>query len=383
MTIYFNSIFIGIKLGLKKVTTKFDSLCLEKTQHLNYSEQEKTLYKKWYLFQSEKYMHQSIIDRTGIMKHPVNIDVSSFKHPKYQICNKDFSDIMCDRVKEIVNISNKTGHKIMIFYSGGVDSTGIVCAFIKEIGIKAASELIIICMSRSSVIENPNFFNDYIKPNFKVVNSYLFYNTVCKDEYKNSIFVTGDPAASLFGGGEKFRSVIKKYGNHIIHRKDYKDILQTVYDPFVFEYALENMSLSSNKIGYDINDLYDYFWWYAMNYRYVPQHFNMFRLWKKFFMQNTHDNLYWKDHHISFYDSEDFSNWSYSNKEYLSDCLKNGIINTLYYKKKIKDFIFEFNKDGDYMFKDKETHSEIITVPHKLDNLDNYFFCLDSNYKVN
>lgn len=384
MTIYFNNIFIVAKLGLKRFSPRFQSYLLEKTKHLNYSEQEKTLYKKWYLFQSDKFMHQSIIDRTGMMKHPVDVDVSSFKHPDYKICNKDFSDIMCDRAKEILNISNKTGHRIMVFYSGGVDSTGLVCAFIKEIGIKAASEVIDICMSRSSVIENPNFFNDYIKPNFNIVNSYLFYNVVCKDEYKNSIFVTGDPAASLFGGGEKFRYAIKKYGSDIVEAKNYKDILQKIYDPFVFEYALENMHISSSQIGYKINDLYDYFWWYAMNYRYICQHFSMVRLWTKFFTENLHDAAYWKNHHISFYDSEDFSNWSYSSKEHLIDCLKNGIINNLYYKKKIKDFIFEFNKDKDYyLTKNKEAHLKKIASPGGLyQNFEECFFCLDSNYKV-
>ena len=316
-----------------------------------------TQIQNWIDFQNPIFRHQPIIDRTNQLELPFEIDVSLFEHPEYYVIDKKISDICVARAREIVEIAHKYQHRVVVFYSGGVDSTAVLCSFIELLGLNTARDLITVFLSEHSIRENQKFYDDFIKDQFKTEDSHDYHEKICEPEYINSIFVNGDPAGSLFGGGETLRNKLTTSDpSRIVTNPNWKDLTKSQYsNSDLYEYATENMLQSSGHINYKISDVYDYYWWYTMNYRWVGASINLFLTCRNIILALPLGRDYWKDHNIAFFNSDDFARWSFSNKEHLVNCLIQN--NNRHYKKALKEFIFSCNQDQDYLInKGKEAY---------------------------
>ena len=87
--------------------------------------------------------------------------------------NKTLEEITDNRAREIAKDIVKTDKKVAVMWSGGIDSTLIIVALIKNL---SPTELknITICCNNYSIIENPIFYKNYINNKFSTISSSVY-----------------------------------------------------------------------------------------------------------------------------------------------------------------------------------------------------------------
>lgn len=134
-----------------------------------------------------------LIDRTGALETPFPIQVL-YEIPTQLDALHDYDTLCILRAKEILASSKK----IMIFYSGGLDSTVVVLSFL--IAIKAGHgsfDQITIAATPHSIVENPEFWFARVLPNFRLASANAVLQQVSSDDV--DCYVLGENADQLFG----------------------------------------------------------------------------------------------------------------------------------------------------------------------------------------
>ena len=128
---------------------------------------------------------QPIIDRTNnyrFYNSKLIFDTSNFAIPNLHQPCPDFEQICTIRSKQIVDAAKTNNKKIVIFYSGGVDSTAMLCSFINILPIAELRDLVYIACNDSSICENPNFYKEVIIGNRLTT---IDVTDVCHNNIKN------------------------------------------------------------------------------------------------------------------------------------------------------------------------------------------------------
>lgn len=109
--------------------------------------------------------------------------------------HSDFATITDDRCLQLKG--RNWDRPWLVEWSGGLDSTVIVCSILRNLDRSDLSN-ITIGLTRSSIYENPAFFDQHIRPNFDLLDiSGQSYDNVYLDHY----LINGEPADMLPGGG--------------------------------------------------------------------------------------------------------------------------------------------------------------------------------------
>ena len=259
------------------------------------------------------------IDRSGAFPH----------HEKMEIIRpigvagvaRSFSDIMIERANFLVNFARQKQKKLYVFWSGGLDSTGVLLA-LREVA--DPSEIAVI-MSDSSLQEYPGFYESSIKDVFEVVWTDMLHiwkttNDVCA----NGIAVTGEIADQMFGS-VKFldytRLQLQSNWRTEIHKLNGTFVDQL--EPFVA------------KSPQPITNLASLYWWlnYATKYQLVQTRM----------MRNNRTSKL-EETMFHFYDSKEFNDWSASTD---IDIKIPGCSPTTY-KMPLREFILSITKDQNY-----------------------------------
>lgn len=171
--------------------------------------------------------NHGIIDRTGSMKHFLNVKIDSYV-PKYiENYKKTFSSVTKKRAQELVN-KNKT---INILYSGGLDSMTIVSAFYN---LDMDPNQVVIYLTHDSLYESGSLFDDVIVKRFNryhLCQAPLNINNVKFTE--NDIVVTGHHGNILMNRISSHipeKNYDDPYDRYI--SKDYIDFYQPFIDAF-------------------------------------------------------------------------------------------------------------------------------------------------------
>jgi len=148
----------------------------------------------------------SLIDRTGAIDIPP-VDCLVLDHIPEKAKPRSFREICEDRWQGIVDQID-AGKDIVIFYSGGIDSTLIVCLALMHPDWNKHAEHIHLAFNEDSVRENPTFFEKYIIPGFadRLINASEFHTLIQDDRY---VCVTGEFADNIFGS-----LTLKSYMDH-------------------------------------------------------------------------------------------------------------------------------------------------------------------------
>ena len=92
------------------------------------------------------------VDRTLTIIPPINFEIPK----EYILKGKDFTNSITykeccyAKVNQLITLQDKIQKKILINWSGGIDSTAIICSFIFTLGLKEAAERIQISLSPQS-----------------------------------------------------------------------------------------------------------------------------------------------------------------------------------------------------------------------------------------
>ena len=196
----------------------------------------------------------------------------------------------------------------VLFWSGGIDSTVIVAAIIKNLP-RADFDNITIACNAVSIWENPQFYFDHIKPNFKIVNSKGIF---LGDNSQNAYLINSDPADQLFGclGGylDTLHQNPELLHTNIINNKDCAiDFFTNIVDKKFAEWYYHVLVTNANSAGVPATTLYDLMWWSGFNNAWASVKLGFLTQGKRAQLKNAKHYI---DEFINWFDSKDYQLWS-------------------------------------------------------------------------
>lgn len=314
-----------------------------------------------------------INDRAGQIKSPIKTYVPiESRLPEFVLFNKSYRDCCDERVNEIIRKQDESNYPIEIMYSGGIDSSNVLISFIESLGVKEASNKLLIVMTQESAEENPTLWSRFIRPYFKIESASFRYH----DPNKKSIVVTGELNDNIFGyvpRGGNSRVYDWKPNGHLLKAsvdnlkkfmlESYKVEERTAI--FVSKLLLENLKSCPNPDP----TLLDAFWWFSFTCLWIGTDIRTLMLSPS----ENYLNSSWIEHsNLSFYNTKSFQLWSMNNVEPKDLRTKNSFKWTA--KKRIVDFI----KDENYLYKIKNKSLRNIIAGRTAETI----LGLDSNLKL-
>ncbi len=285
------------------------------------------------------------------------------------ISNSDekFKEIFYDRINEIINKSNKENLNIYISWSGGVDSSAMVCGFLTSNIDKSKLKIL---YTEESINEHPFLYEILLKNNIEMIDlTNDLYAQIYISTINDGLLVTGWCADQLFGS---------------IINQNYPDYFNKSYKDWIINY--------SKKVNVDFTNSIEQcesaFEYYKLPVKVFPQwawFMNFAVKWE--FVKITPFAVIGidTDRIINFFDVEDFQKWSINNYDILS--VKNQT-KPNEYKLPLKKIIEEYTKDVDYTkYKCKKGSWINACSKHKKINVslidDEGFKCYNPNFNVN
>ena len=273
-------------------------------------------------------------DRFGYLNvfSPWNLYKQYKKFPS-SCCSLSFSYLMDKRANDIIEKIKKENKQLYIFLSGGVDSTAMTIAILKSIN-KELKNAIHIIINSVTEFENPEFVKHLYNYNIDIIH--------CKsnslDDIQEKILET-DYALVGWAADQLFGSIINQsYPDW--YKKDWKEwLIKTTYI---------GCSHIKSKIYESIDQFEE-----AFNFYNLPIHtFGEFAWFMNFSAKYdivTHNDVLYSgkltNRMISFYDTEEFNDWSVSNFDNLHNYPQQD---TEHYKIELKNYIYSYNKDSNY-----------------------------------
>lgn len=199
-----------------------------------------------------------------------------------------------------------------VLWSGGIDSTGVMASIVKNLSSADYKNITVACTTMS-IWENPQFYFDYIKPNFRTVHSEWANSKEAIDQ--EGYTFTGNPADQLFGGMGMSPELIFQdpavLQKNIIKHKDYAiDLISIKTDKKFAEWLCNAMIDNAASAGVEINTLHDMFWWSQFNCAWTAAklRFLHYGHW-----QNIKNAKLFLDKFVHWYDNDDYQSWSLHN----------------------------------------------------------------------
>ena len=319
--------------------------------------------------------HSAIYSRKGTNLLPFKnglIDVPGFAMPDYNPnYNLSWTEVTDQRCQDL---RASHWHKPwVVLWSGGIDSTVIVAAIIKNLA-RADFDNITIACTAVSIWENPQFYFDHIKPNFKVVNSKEIFleETNSTDSY----FIDSFPADQLFGclGGylDTLHQNPEVLHTDIIKNKDcaidfFTDIANKNFAEWYYHVLLDNAS----SAGIPLTTLYDLMWWSGFNNAWASVKLGYLTQGKWAHLKNA---KYYVDNFVNWFDSNDYQLWS-MNRNNVAEQLGT---NPSEVKLAAKKYIYSVDNNRYYFkFKTKMPSIELIDR-----NWVDHWCCIDDNWNL-
>jgi hypothetical protein len=201
------------------------------------------------LARSMRMSGENYLFRDGEWSDPFKTVVHpTFAMPSYTSnFNLNFSEVSDLRSLDIKKIINDTDRSIVIQWSGGIDSTVALVSLLKNLSHSELSN-VIIAMSSDSLLENPNFYNKFIKDKFKIIDSENMLFNDYKEKY-NAYCIMGDTGDCLFGSelGNKLypkMKFIQDNTGHLYNKISSPDVHYSIYRDIIVQYFNDNLQTS-------------------------------------------------------------------------------------------------------------------------------------------
>jgi asparagine synthetase B (glutamine-hydrolysing) len=258
----------------------------------------------------------SLSDRTGTLDLGEHVFNNS-PIPEKKTANS-FESCSVSRITEIIKSfqNNKNKEKLVIMYSGGIDSTLIVCLLISSPYWNDIKDNVLLAFNEDSQVENPKFFRDVILPQFGhcLISSNNFYEIASNPCYS---VVTGECADNLFGS-LTVKSYMDSTGNF--------DCLHDEWESGCLDWLLDKVKDNRdereqmlydlvNASPIDIVSNHDFLWWinYTMKWQAVKYRMSMHA-------PNTEQAVAMASNVINFFDTVQFQEWAlYTDEKKVGD----------------------------------------------------------------
>lgn len=285
-----------------------------------------------------------------------------------------FADATDHRAKEISKLI-LSGQKFVVMYSGGIDSTVIMCALIKNLTAEELSH-ISVCASAASIVNNPLFWERFIHGKFNVIDS----SNHKYDDLVNLGFtpISGDTGDCLFGttfgshlyynwrkyldnnsslSQANIESKIKSFTDPNVHFSVFKDLLITYFAipkkqgfPYVAlaqpnanfgELFYNKLDLHAKTSPVPINSLHDFFWWYMFDLKYINC-----AVRGLIYYNDSLDIKTLSSQFIDWYTTDLYQQWAMNNNNNSTKIVYTNAT----YKKVARDYIFDLDHNPWYYY---------------------------------
>lgn len=261
------------------------------------------------------------------------------KNPVYQPF-----DIITDRRAFQLKQTAERYEKIYLFWSGGMDSTTVLTAVLKNWDTASLSKLVVV-LNKHSIAEHPNMYNTLIRNKLNEVSTDAFFTGAIKLN-NNSLYVTGDLGDPLFGYDgiyefdKKYPGLYKQpWRKHIDKLIEHFSVDGPVAGEFTMTHIMESMSRNSVSI----DTVYDLLWWINFNWGHDLDLY--FLLWQFSALPGDVDpKKFMEENVFLFFNSKDHQNWGITT---IGTNLKIGD-SAATHKLAAKKYIYEFDHDSAY-----------------------------------
>lgn len=294
-------------------------------------------------------------DAVWSLPWPIKIK-EKFRMPAYdRNFNKRWQEITDGRARDVSQLIQKTNKKFCILYSGGVDSTLITVALLKNLSKQELKNISFYC-NTASIIENPIFFKKYIYEKFETMCStrYLVEDVIAKghtvissmsgdvlcgsknwlDLLANRYYYMRDLSA------ESKQNISKNWRRATdpsVHYSIFKDLIINHYmargNIGIGQQYYSKMEKNIETSDVPIHSLYDFYWWNLFNLKYV-------HLSAKFYIidnvKMSFDEI--DNNMFDWYNTNDYQKWSMVNNYTGEKIDFSGASMKLCVKKYIHDF---------------------------------------------
>jgi hypothetical protein len=283
--------------------------------------------------------------------------------PELTAEHRSLSELMDIRGQEIYNNAKESNRKIMVMWSGGIDSTSIIVSLLKAIPAVEQKDMLVICLSPDSVLENLNFYRQYISNKIPVVHRLnVDLNNEFLDQY---ILLHGDPGDALFGPSSGKYKHLMDLNKHLLPYRDNIDLLYGCLSsnefPETGPWIVDKIVANLDEVKPDnVKTIADWFWWQYVNFKWEGS------LWRPFHSASMRKNQqeaitetnsrYYLDN--VFFNADYFLQWSHTNLDRLFPGGPES------HKHEVKQYIFNFNHDHAY----QKYKTKIISMPLNLVN---------------
>lgn len=332
---------------------------------------------KFFVDMANKLATSRFVSRNGVWSLPWEQEIiPGFEMPAYDPdFNKSFEQVSDERALEVKKRIHD-GEKFAVMFSGGIDSTVVMSALIKNL---TAEELksVVVCSSSETIIENPYFWSTFIVDKFTILNSNLNkYDDLIEKGY---VPITADEGDCTFGTvlglnlyanfdyhikdfSPQVKENLKQYKYRIsdseVHYSVFKDVLikhlsvdgNEQFGRLFYEKMEHNIKTASVPI----HSLHDFFWWEIFNIKYL----NCAVRGALFF----NDRVEWSramNTILNWYSGHDYQRWSMKNNNNGQKIQKTHAS----YKRCAKDYIYTLDKNDWYRnFKIKIDSLNFVTI---------------------
>jgi len=288
----------------------------------------------------------SVVDRTGVIRVPLNVHTPDYlKMPEYKKFDKDFTTICDERAKFLLHKAEFDNRKIAVMYSGGIDSTLVLCSILKN-ATKEQLKNVVVLLSEQSISENENFYRDYITKNFECVSSYRFPHFLGNDKF---LFTSGENADQLFGS--QVNDTFTRNNPYDTLFRPIKEVDGKVLDLFNERIKDKNKKYSEPILNLfhklvasapiPLENVYQFFWWINFTTKWNSVYVRMLP-----YSKNS-STIKLEENYTTFFGTEDFQLWSLNNTDKFSKDVDNCG------KKISKQYILDVNGDTTYLKKPK------------------------------
>lgn len=286
----------------------------------------------------------SLVDRLDYVKMPYRFEIyEPFKMPRQlENFSYSYSDCCLERAEELLNLAKQTGKKLVLLYSGGIDSTTVLTAFMRVMNPQELKNKLTVALTMDSINENADFYYNHIRHKCSIISSeYLtsFFN-------KETIIVGGEHNDQLFGS-----DILLKMYYYMTSDK----LHQPYSRDFVVGWMARHMDIANANFWYDLLDdhikkvapcevttNYHFFWWYNFCFKWQNVYFRMLTILGPE-QQKLIDHEFLKTNYYHFFNSTSFQKWSMLNHDKkIGNSWRD-------YKLESKKFIYDYNKDKNYL----------------------------------
>ena len=287
----------------------------------------------------------SSVDRFDLFGKVSNINFDTFGHQIPQQTNLTMEECCLRRCEQLSN----DGEKIAVLWSGGVDSTNILCSFIKY-GI--SPNRITVVYNKESIIEYPTFF-EYLKTwgcSFSEfgIGENLFHHI---EKLDVDIVVGGQCCDQLFQKGIHSYILYEQYN---VPWKDglyRKYITNFIKEHFEHDYFL--YELYSKILNFPIDTFFDFVRMVNFGCAWEYNRYN-FKL--------CASSEVFANKFCTFYETQDFQDWAISNQDIIVSSFHDigKYHNWGAFKRPLKDIIFDVTHDTEY----RDNKQKVASLPY-------------------